>query len=130
MNKDNKKKTIGEELWLVHLKRYRINPEDYDTIPPKRKRSKSIGQELYDVHLKRCQGLCFEADVCCDCDKSSSHVNNNGTHDRARVRVVDDHPPPHDHHDNNSSAITSSDESVKSHPIGSDDHHDRVSVSP
>ena len=64
MSKEHKKKTIGEELWLIHLKRYHPTPEDLDTPPPKsRTRSKSIGEELYEVHLKRCKGLCFDTDT-------------------------------------------------------------------
>lgn len=83
MSKDNynTKKTAGEELWLIHLKRYQPDPEDMDV--PKRKMSKSIGQELYEVHLKRCKGLSLECDSCkvdedgtckvTDCDDSPQH---------------------------------------------------------
>jgi hypothetical protein len=51
-------RTVGEELFLVHLSRE--DPEeavmDKDGVP-NRKRSKSIGEELFDVHLKRCAGV-------------------------------------------------------------------------
>ena len=55
------KKTVGEELWLIHLKRHTPTLEDYDV--PKRKRAKSIGQELYQIHLKRSQGVSFDSDT-------------------------------------------------------------------
>jgi hypothetical protein len=53
------KRTVGEELFLVHLSRQ--DPEDLildkDGVPiPPRQRSKSIGEELFDIHLKRCAG--------------------------------------------------------------------------
>lgn len=53
------KRTVGEELFLVHLSRQ--DPEDIvtdkDGVFPQRKRSKSIGEELFDVHLKRVAGV-------------------------------------------------------------------------
>jgi|EP00979_Chaetoceros_neogracilis_P008274 hypothetical protein len=53
------KKTIGEELFLVYLKRRlpEEEEEDLDLEPHRRVRSRSIGQELYEVHLKRSQGM-------------------------------------------------------------------------
>ena len=53
------KKTIGEELFLVYLKRRlpEEEEEDLDVEPHRRVRSRSIGQELYDVHLKRSEGM-------------------------------------------------------------------------
>jgi len=66
-----KKKTAGEELWLIHLKRFQPTSEDFDMILPKRKRSKSIGQELFEVHLTRCQGC--DSDY--DCEKCQRDNN-------------------------------------------------------
>lgn len=55
---NERKKTAGEELWLIHLKRHIPSPEDYDV--PKRKRTRSIGEELYQIHLKRSRGVSFD----------------------------------------------------------------------
>lgn len=55
--------TMGEELYLVHLKRVHDEPpsaDDYDYAPPSptsRKRSCSAGEELWNVHLKRSRGM-------------------------------------------------------------------------
>eukprot|EP01083_Nonionella_stella_P226534 804385_1 len=54
----NHHKTVGEELWLVHLKRQKYEDDDtYDRIPRKRRNHKSVGEELYEIHLKRSQGF-------------------------------------------------------------------------
>ena len=59
------KTTIGEELYLIHLKR-RSGNDDNDEIsiedPLPRKRSRSIGEELYEVHIKRSEGLAPDYD--------------------------------------------------------------------
>ena len=52
----SEKRTIGEELYLIHLKRQREHEEDYNIVEIPRKRSRSIGEELYEIHLKRSQG--------------------------------------------------------------------------
>jgi len=61
------KKTIGEELFLIHLRRNErkrsmvdedSDAEEIDERLP-RKRSRSIGEELFLVHLKRSEG-CVE----------------------------------------------------------------------
>jgi hypothetical protein len=56
-----KPKSLGEELYLVHLRRVAgVTPdeEDFDrgTFTP-RKRAHSLGEELWGVHLKRSRGL-------------------------------------------------------------------------
>ena len=53
-------RTVGEELFLVHLHR-QLQEED-DTIIP-RIRSRSVGEELYEIHLKRAQGIEPETDL-------------------------------------------------------------------
>ena len=53
-----KPQSVGEELYLVHLKRHaREEPDedDYDHEVP-RKRTHSAGEELWEVHLRRSQG--------------------------------------------------------------------------
>ena len=58
-NKPMKPQTIGEELYLVHLRRHageEPKEEDYDHEHP-RKRMHDIGEELWEVHLKRSRGL-------------------------------------------------------------------------
>ena len=65
INNDNKNKiTVGEELYLIYLKR-RIAEEEEDDHEkaPARKRTRSIGDELYSVHLKRSQGMHLDADM-------------------------------------------------------------------
>jgi len=48
------KKSTGEELYLVHLKRQgKKSSDEDDRDRPPRKRSCSIGEELYSIHLKR-----------------------------------------------------------------------------
>jgi hypothetical protein len=49
------KRSIGEELFLVHLSRQRSD-EDGDTILL-RNRARSVGEELYEIHLKRARGM-------------------------------------------------------------------------
>ncbi|KAL3916692.1 MAG: hypothetical protein SGILL_005061 [Bacillariaceae sp.] len=62
------KPTVGEELFLVHLKRCREEEleqqqRDCGIIPPARKRSNStVGEELWEIHLRRSQGLNEEDD--------------------------------------------------------------------
>ena len=53
----SEKRTIGEELYLIHLKRQSEREEEYDGDEIPRKRSRSIGEELYEIHLRRSQGL-------------------------------------------------------------------------
>lgn len=60
------KRTVGEELFLVHLSRQ--DPEDAvvdkdGVSDPQRKRSKSVGEELFEVHLKRCAGVELDYDI-------------------------------------------------------------------
>jgi hypothetical protein len=60
------KRTLGEELYLIHLSRFNKlersgNDYDHETKEP-RKRSFSAGEELWQVHLKRSVGLDLEAD--------------------------------------------------------------------
>ena len=61
--------SLGEELFLVHLKRTTApdqHPEDaeddHDYDKP-RKPKKSIGEELFEVHLQRSKGLEPDYDV-------------------------------------------------------------------
>lgn len=64
MNNTNEKTgTLGEELYLVHLRRHQgeePKPEDFDHeggTPMKRDRGLSAGEELWQVYLKRSQGV-------------------------------------------------------------------------
>jgi len=57
------KRTPGEELWSVHLRRtnsphhdHADDEDDHDYEVP-RKRSRSVGEELFLAHLKRSAGL-------------------------------------------------------------------------
>lgn len=62
-NSVNKAETVGEELYLVHLRRHEgeeVRPEDFDLLgntTPNKKRSGSIGEELWHVHMKRSKGM-------------------------------------------------------------------------
>eukprot|EP00586_Coscinodiscus_wailesii_P013680 CAMPEP_0172491654 /NCGR_PEP_ID=MMETSP1066-20121228/22533_1 /TAXON_ID=671091 /ORGANISM="Coscinodiscus wailesii, Strain CCMP2513" /LENGTH=125 /DNA_ID=CAMNT_0013260815 /DNA_START=114 /DNA_END=491 /DNA_ORIENTATION=+ len=100
-----RKRTVGEELYLVHLQRshHHSNSEDSEDdrdvmIDVPRKRSRSMGDELFSVHLKRSEGCSFDCDVDGGSDKGtvdsvplptsqSSHchlqdiVTNSGTDD-------------------------------------------------
>jgi len=60
-----KKKTIGEELFLIHLKQESSKEENEKSLDEAlpRKRSRSIGDELYEIHLKRSQGLPPDYDI-------------------------------------------------------------------
>ena len=56
--------TIGEELYLVHLRRRagtETAEEDFDRVKP-RKREHDVGEELWEVHLKRSRGREEEGD--------------------------------------------------------------------
>jgi hypothetical protein len=51
---NSKRRTIGEELFLVYLKRRSPADEEEDEEPPtERRRKMSIGEELFNIHLKR-----------------------------------------------------------------------------
>ena len=109
VNKD--KKTIGEELWLIHLKRHITTPEDYDV--PKRKRTKSIGEELYQIHLKRSQGVNFSYDslVQYDHDTISSQANKCNS---CSLHHTDEESIERSHHQDNPSKEESK-TSIESH---------------
>lgn len=75
------KRTAGEELFLVHLRRtnsphhdHAEDEDDHDTkfheIP--RKRSRSIGEELFLTHLKRSEGLDPDYDTDPEVDASNA----------------------------------------------------------
>lgn len=58
------KRTVGEELFLVHIARHKgeaPSEDDYDRVRGPRERSRSIGEELWGVHLRRSIGM--EPDV-------------------------------------------------------------------
>ena len=57
----NEHRTPGEELYLVHLKRFHNEEDDHDFLPRKR-RSSSVGEELWEIHMKRSQGLDDDSD--------------------------------------------------------------------
>mmetsp|Transcript_35411 Transcript_35411/g.77569 ORF Transcript_35411/g.77569 Transcript_35411/m.77569 type:complete len:124 (+) Transcript_35411:163-534(+) len=72
------KRTPGEELWKVHLRRtnsphhdHEDDEDDHDYEVP-RKRSRSIGEELFDVFLKRSQGVDLDRDVPKDSDADAA----------------------------------------------------------
>jgi hypothetical protein len=68
-----KPETVGEELYLVHLRRHEGEEprvEDFDFENPPRKRSYSTGEELWNVHVKRSRGL--EPDIDCKKPEGSS----------------------------------------------------------
>mmetsp|Transcript_122603 Transcript_122603/g.342051 ORF Transcript_122603/g.342051 Transcript_122603/m.342051 type:complete len:118 (+) Transcript_122603:68-421(+) len=67
-----KAETVGEELYLVHLRRHEgeePRPEDFDFESPhhllnKKRGYSSAGEELWNVHMKRSRGM--EPDIDCD----------------------------------------------------------------
>jgi hypothetical protein len=113
--------SVGEELFLVHLKRdehMHDDPEtddDIDLPPPhqQRQRSKSIGEELYEVHVRRSNGLTDkdddEADVNaaddvdadavdhegdCDDDEENKCVDNDCNENENNAVVDEEEPVP------------------------------------
>jgi nucleotidyltransferase/DNA polymerase involved in DNA repair len=53
-----KKRTIGEELWEVHLHRVGVDDTVDDDLENLEKHPKrSLGEELWQVHLRRSQGI-------------------------------------------------------------------------
>ena len=77
--------TIGEELFLVHLRRIegQAADEEQRDIPPElreaRKRSASlIGEELWQVHLKRSRGD-DDLDVPSSPGTNENHLDTNNT---------------------------------------------------
>ena len=65
---DNDKKTIGEELYLVHLERFtkeERSSDDFDhevSSSNKKLNKPTPGEELWLVHCKRSEGVELEAD--------------------------------------------------------------------
>lgn len=87
------KRTVGEELYLVHLRRGQHHHEkevegdkesdvesedDHDYEPP-RKRSRSIGEELFSVHLKRSEGLEPDYDIPKEEEETQEHKEERGS---------------------------------------------------
>jgi hypothetical protein len=59
MKDKDKPVSVGEELYLVHLRRHKgeePREEDYDHEAP-RKRQHDVGEELWEVHVKRSRGI-------------------------------------------------------------------------
>jgi hypothetical protein len=53
------KRTMGEELFLIHLSRQTelgVDDFDHETKPQQRERGTSVGEELWQVHCKRACG--------------------------------------------------------------------------
>ena len=61
MHCNGKNRTPGEELYLVHLQRFRDDEDDHDILPCKR-RCSSVGEELWEIHKRRSQGMDDEMD--------------------------------------------------------------------
>lgn len=96
-----KPSTLGEELFLIHLRRdshMHDDPDEDDDIerlqpgdplmsckPPQRKRAKSIGEELYEVHVKRSQGLPPDYDNDADISPKKGDVDMQRSHDNDGV---------------------------------------------
>jgi hypothetical protein len=59
MNHDHEdhKKTIGEELFEVYLRRRTSEDSDLEGHHERRVRTKSVGEELFEVHLRRSKGI-------------------------------------------------------------------------
>lgn len=57
------KLTVGEELFLVHLKRCReeeLEKQDrevFGTSPPRKRSNSTVGEELWEIHRRRSQGM-------------------------------------------------------------------------
>jgi hypothetical protein len=63
MHEDHKK-TIGEELFEVYLRRRTPDEaSDHDEHHERRLRTKSIGEELYEIHLRRSKGIELDKDI-------------------------------------------------------------------
>mmetsp|Transcript_33592 Transcript_33592/g.49364 ORF Transcript_33592/g.49364 Transcript_33592/m.49364 type:complete len:118 (-) Transcript_33592:252-605(-) len=90
--------SIGEELFLVHLRRASHmhddsdDDDDIERIFPERhhrkKRSKSIGEELFEVHLKRSVGC--EPDIDCEKNHTKKEVEHNESNVVCDVSSSDD----------------------------------------
>ncbi len=81
-----RKKTIGEELFLVYLKRKGLenDEDDFDEVrPTERKRKISIGEELYQIHLKRSSN---DADN--DTDMNVPHCQEEDNHKFHEVKAT------------------------------------------
>lgn len=59
------KKTVGEELFEVYLRRSKPEGDESNNEGhiKNRERVKSIGEELFDIHLKRSRGIELDGDV-------------------------------------------------------------------
>jgi hypothetical protein len=93
------KRTLGEELFLVHLHRANGGADDHD-VPP-HARTKTIGEELYEIHLKRSQGVEPDYDLPKEPEeqdkpikKNSPKRNNSGGGHTLSLRNRDVPPSP------------------------------------
>jgi hypothetical protein len=77
------KPTVGEELFLVHLRRCRQEEEDHDHLEASaRKRSPStVGEELWEVHLKRSRGLGEHR------EEEETLSSDNGSHEEKKAML-------------------------------------------
>jgi len=76
------KRSVGEELFLVHLNRQLQEENDTKETTPPRERSVSIGEELFGVHLKRAKGM--EPDSELLAGKATDGVSGHVIHLRSR----------------------------------------------
>ena len=68
---DANRRSAGEELYLIHLRREQgreRQEDDFDSETP-RKRAHSLGEELWEIHLKRSRGLEPDIDVGADVEQ-------------------------------------------------------------
>mmetsp|Transcript_16903 Transcript_16903/g.35008 ORF Transcript_16903/g.35008 Transcript_16903/m.35008 type:complete len:133 (+) Transcript_16903:206-604(+) len=72
-------RTVGEELYLVHLRRLLHEEDDHDSFPRKR-RSSSVGEELWEVHRRRSQGVEDDSDR--DTEEAHTIIINNNNMDK------------------------------------------------
>lgn len=73
---EEEKKTLGEELYLVHLERFNKeerSPEDFDLEAKPKPREITPGEELWLVHCKRTAGVQLEE----DCEQEPANDNKN-----------------------------------------------------
>mmetsp|Transcript_7163 Transcript_7163/g.11329 ORF Transcript_7163/g.11329 Transcript_7163/m.11329 type:complete len:124 (-) Transcript_7163:915-1286(-) len=87
------KPTVGEELFLVHLKRCRDEEEDHDhitlgrTATPRKRTAFTVGEELWEIHVKRSRGMEEEEEDEAGSNNGSQHHEQDGKRTTATNKV-------------------------------------------
>lgn len=80
--------TAGEELFLVHLQRERVEDVSDDADQCRKRDRRTIGEELWDIHRKRSRG--GQDDDKDEANVDDGHSSDNSTNEDVRKKDPED----------------------------------------